>query len=75
MKCMYKHMYPIHIHIHMSYPSINMCAPDTVPHHPACHAVCSLQVLNLVIFPRPEYDLPFFCADLVTFPKGHLIVL
>ncbi|GJP44185.1 hypothetical protein CLOM_g3574 [Closterium sp. NIES-68] len=32
-------------------------------------------VLNLIAFPRPEYDLPYFCADLVTFPRGHLIVL
>ena len=35
----------------------------------------TLQVLNLIAFPRPEYALPFFCADLVTFPRGHLIVL
>ncbi|CAI5488994.1 unnamed protein product [Closterium sp. Naga37s-1] len=35
----------------------------------------TLQVLNLIAFPRPEYDLPYFCADLVTFPRGHLIVL
>lgn len=35
----------------------------------------NLQVLNLVIFPNPQYDLPFFCADLVTFPRGHLIVI
>eukprot|EP00850_Spirogloea_muscicola_P021894 SM000266S09839 [mRNA] locus=s266:38098:40174:- [translate_table: standard] len=34
-----------------------------------------LQVLNLIIFPRPEYDLPYFCADLVTFGKGHLVVI
>ncbi|CAI5989605.1 unnamed protein product [Closterium sp. NIES-65] len=30
----------------------------------------TLQVLNLIAFPRPEYDLPYFCADLVTFPLG-----
>jgi phycoerythrobilin:ferredoxin oxidoreductase len=35
----------------------------------------SLQVLNFVIFPRFEYDLPFFGADLVTLPGGHLIAL
>jgi phycoerythrobilin:ferredoxin oxidoreductase len=35
----------------------------------------SLQVLNLVIFPHPTYDLPFFGADLVTLPGGHLIAL
>ncbi|AFZ33866.1 phycoerythrobilin:ferredoxin oxidoreductase [Stanieria cyanosphaera PCC 7437] len=35
----------------------------------------SLQVLNFVIFPHPIYDLPFFGADLVTLPGGHLIAL
>ncbi|OKH26936.1 phycoerythrobilin:ferredoxin oxidoreductase [Hydrococcus rivularis NIES-593] len=35
----------------------------------------SLQVLNFVIFPHPAYDLPFFGADLVTLPGGHLIAL
>ena len=35
----------------------------------------SLQVLNFVIFPQPNYDLPFFGADLVTLPGGHLIAL
>jgi len=35
----------------------------------------SLQVLNFVIFPRLDYDLPFFGADLVTLPGGHLIAL
>ena len=35
----------------------------------------SLQVLNFVIFPALEYDLPFFGADLVTLPGGHLIAL
>lgn len=35
----------------------------------------SLQVLNFVIFPEPTYDLPFFGADLVTLPGGHLIAL
>ncbi|GAB4523888.1 MAG: phycoerythrobilin:ferredoxin oxidoreductase [Pleurocapsa sp.] len=35
----------------------------------------SLQVLNFVIFPEPIYDLPFFGADLVTLPGGHLIAL
>lgn len=35
----------------------------------------ALQVLNFVIFPRLEYDLPFFGADLVTLPGGHLIAL
>lgn len=35
----------------------------------------SLQVLNFVIFPRVSYDLPFFGADLVTLPGGHLIAL
>ena len=32
----------------------------------------ALQVLNFVIFPRLNYDLPFFGADLVTLPGGHL---
>jgi phycoerythrobilin:ferredoxin oxidoreductase len=35
----------------------------------------ALQVLNFVIFPRLDYDLPFFGADLVTLPGGHLIAL
>lgn len=35
----------------------------------------ALQVLNFVIFPRLAYDLPFFGADLVTLPGGHLIAL
>lgn len=35
----------------------------------------SLQVLNFVIFPKLNYDLPFFGADLVTLPGGHLIAI
>ncbi|MBD2579372.1 phycoerythrobilin:ferredoxin oxidoreductase [Oscillatoria sp. FACHB-1406] len=35
----------------------------------------SLQVLNFVIFPQLNYELPFFGADLVTLPGGHLIAL
>lgn len=35
----------------------------------------SLQVLNFVIFPQLNYDLPFFGADLVTLPGGHLIAI
>ncbi|MCP9917196.1 phycoerythrobilin:ferredoxin oxidoreductase [Cyanobium sp. ATX 6F1] len=35
----------------------------------------SPQVLNLVISPEPSFDLPFFGADLVTLPGGHLIAL
>ena len=35
----------------------------------------ALQVLNFVIFPHLKYDLPFFGADLVTLPGGHLIAL
>ncbi|MDJ0678518.1 MAG: phycoerythrobilin:ferredoxin oxidoreductase [Xenococcaceae cyanobacterium MO_167.B52] len=35
----------------------------------------SLQVLNFVIFPEPNYNLPFFGGDLVTLPGGHLIAL
>ncbi len=35
----------------------------------------ALQVLNFVIFPKLEYDLPFFGGDLVTLPGGHLIAL
>jgi phycoerythrobilin:ferredoxin oxidoreductase len=34
-----------------------------------------LQVLNFVIFPQLTYDLPFFGADLVTLPGGHLIAI
>jgi len=35
----------------------------------------ALQVLNFVIFPDLKYRLPFFGADLVTLPGGHLIAL
>lgn len=35
----------------------------------------ALQVLNFVIFPQPNYDLPFFGADLVTLPGGNLIAI
>lgn len=35
----------------------------------------SLQVLNFVIFPQLDYDLPFFGGDLVTLPGGHLIAI
>ena len=35
----------------------------------------ALQVLNFVIFPQLTYDLPFFGADLVTLPGGHLIAI
>ncbi|KAA8492753.1 Phycoerythrobilin:ferredoxin oxidoreductase [Porphyridium purpureum] len=35
----------------------------------------ALQVLNYVIFPHMNYDVPFFGADLVTLPGGHLIAL
>jgi len=34
-----------------------------------------LQVLNFVIFPHLNFDLPFFGADLVTLPGGLLITL
>ncbi|KAH9539902.1 hypothetical protein CY35_15G080800 [Sphagnum magellanicum] len=34
-----------------------------------------VQVLNLVIFPRTAFDLPIFCADLVTFNHMHIIVI
>ncbi|ELS01883.1 phycoerythrobilin:ferredoxin oxidoreductase [Xenococcus sp. PCC 7305] len=35
----------------------------------------ALQVLNFVIFPELNYDLPFFGGDLVTLPGGHLIAI
>jgi phycoerythrobilin:ferredoxin oxidoreductase len=35
----------------------------------------ALQVLNFVIFPDLKYDVPFFGADLVTLPGGHLIAI
>ena len=35
----------------------------------------AFQVLNFVIFPRLNYDLPFFGGDLVTLPGGHLIAI
>ncbi|KAL1525821.1 hypothetical protein AB1Y20_020659 [Prymnesium parvum] len=34
-----------------------------------------LQVLNLCLFPRLEYGLPSFAADLVSLPGGHLVAL
>jgi len=42
----------------------------------ACvEAGTAASVLNLVINPSCLYDLPFFGADLVTLPSGHLIAL
>ncbi|NJK59400.1 MAG: phycoerythrobilin:ferredoxin oxidoreductase [Oscillatoriales cyanobacterium SM2_1_8] len=35
----------------------------------------ALQVLNFVISPHWDYDLPFFGGDLVTLPGGHLIAM
>ncbi len=35
----------------------------------------SLQVLNFVIFPELNYNLPFLGGDFVTLPGGHLIAL
>lgn len=35
----------------------------------------AFQVLNFVIFPHLDYDLPFFGADLVTLPGKHLIAI
>lgn len=35
----------------------------------------ALQVLNYVIFPHMNYRIPFFGADLVTLPGGHLIAI
>lgn len=35
----------------------------------------NLQVLNFVMFPEMNYDLPFFGADLVSLPGGHLIAI
>ncbi len=32
-------------------------------------------VLNFVLIPSPQYDLPFFGADFVSLPSGHLIAL
>ena len=42
----------------------------------ACvEAGSSASVLNFVINPHCSYDLPFFGADLVTLPSGHLLAL
>ena len=42
----------------------------------AClHAGEITSVMNLVISPLNNYDLPFFGADFVTLPNGHLIAL
>ncbi len=42
----------------------------------AClHAGEITSVMNLVISPFNNYDLPFFGADFVTLPNGHLIAL
>ncbi len=35
----------------------------------------NVSVMNLVISPSKMYDLPFFGADFVTLPNGHLIAL
>lgn len=35
----------------------------------------SMQVLNAAIFPRPEYDLPIFCADFFSTSSRNIIVL
>lgn len=35
----------------------------------------SMQVLNMAIFPNPEYDLPIFCADFFSASSKHIIVL
>lgn len=34
-----------------------------------------VQVLNAAIFPRPEYDLPIFCADFFSTSSRNIIVL
>jgi phycoerythrobilin:ferredoxin oxidoreductase len=59
----------------------------TTTSYGACHAKlrqiraaavdggAALQVLNFVISPHWDYDLPFFGADLVTLPGGHLIAI
>ena len=42
----------------------------------ACvEAGAAASVLNFVINPSSNYDLPFFGADLVTLPNGHLLAL
>ncbi len=42
----------------------------------ACvEAGTTASVLNLVIYPFNSYDLPFFGADFVTLPSGHLLAL
>ena len=42
----------------------------------ACvEAGAAASVLNFVINPSCQYDLPFFGADLVTLPNGHLLAL
>ena len=38
-------------------------------------AGASASVLNFVINPLPDFDLPFFGGDLVTLPSGHLLAL
>ena len=38
-------------------------------------AGAAASVLNFVINPSTSYDLPFFGADLVTLPAGHLLAL
>ncbi|KAH7445532.1 hypothetical protein KP509_01G013600 [Ceratopteris richardii] len=35
----------------------------------------NMQVLNMAIFPNPEYDLPIFCADFFSTATKHIIVL
>ena len=57
--------------------SYGACSPPQLRQIRAAHVQGgeALQVLNFVIFPELDYDLPFFGADLVTLPGGHLIAL
>jgi hypothetical protein len=45
------------------------------PPHMTCILLLICQVLNFVIFPHMNYDLPFLGLDLVTLPGGHLIAI
>ena len=56
--------------------SYGVCAPK-LRQIRAAHVQggAAFQVLNFVIFPELNYDLPFFGADLVTLPGGHLIAI
>lgn len=37
--------------------------------------ICYVQVLDFAVFPKPEFDLPIFCANFFTTASINIIVL